>query len=680
MYRFIGHSIRLHFLALLFFILSGLTPAVAAEAIGKVLLSSGEAWRQSHATAALESLQRDDTIYEGDTLITHEGSLTLRMNDQATFTLHPHTQLSLEAYSANPAQIRLQLDRGHIRTQSGDIAEQHRDRYRLNTPFAALGIRGTDYSLSLYKDQLDVFVHSGVISLSPFSDDLGCTTETLGPCNTPNSQDLHAASGFWLRMVRGEHPVRIKGIPGFLLNTDHPATVNDTGDVLLDDNGDPIVPAIRLAQLLYADANSALPDSLNTQPPAYLNPVLAYYATDNQPQRLSEAEYKDALSSTHLYTSLFQPTLNTSLLNFDLKMKQDQQVNLWFDAQNQRLFGQNGSLESILAARFWGEGSAVWDRMSLNASILANSNPDWVREIRNNEIELWRLPLSQQAVYFTPHDLPPNSQGAYRFAQSWSQPLAGQAPNQAEWRINGLIADSNGTFTLILSQGSRVHQVHGRVGESGILMGGDNQFTVRGHWSNETALLLIENKNNQQQWISGLSQRNSMDSPAAKLQQRDSQGIEWGRWSHLARLTPEAAQSLYPEANLRSNRHFTLPQPALTELPKQGHADFVLVDYEAVFINQDQFQPAEVSNGRLSVDFNQRQFSTRFDLRAPGFDKIAQVNSQGVYTANGEMTSLPGQATQLNGYLANEGNTAGLLFEHAIDAHRYFSGVTVWQQ
>lgn len=682
MYRFIRHVTRLHFLTLMMFMLFSLPQMASAEAIGRVLLSSGESWRQSNPNAALESLQRNDAIYEGDTLITHEGSLTLRMNDQATFTLHPHTQLSLEAYRANPAQIRLQLDRGHIRTQSGEIAEQHRDRYRLNTPFAALGIRGTDYSISLYNNQLDVYVHSGAISLSPFSDDLGCTKNTLGPCNTPNSLDLNAASGFWLRLERGEQPVRVKGIPNFIRDAGaFQPPPSKQSPLLTDVNGEPITPSIQLTQPMLNDS-SQLPESINRQPSVFITPFLSAYSTDMQPYEYDQGVFKGLFDNSVLHTSLFAPNRSTPLYNFDLILNNRQVISTWFDTNNSRIYGRDASLESLLAARFWGEGNVVWTNIVNNTSFFGAKNADWVASIRNNEASLWRLPLSAQAIYFTPTKLNTLTSASYDFSQSWSQVLNTlPSSTNTKWQVRELNADSQqGTFRLTLGHDNTIHYVNGRVGESGILMGGDDQFTVRGHWGIETALLLIEDKNSKQQWISGLQQRNAINSPLAELQHRSSQEIEWGRWSHIATLTPESAQSLYPDARLRSNRHFTLVQPGSTELPKQGQADFTLVDYEAVFINHDQFQPAEISNGLLSVDFNQREFNTRFDLRAPGFNKIVQVNSHGAYSTSGEMTSLPGQTTQLNGYLTNEGNTAGLLFEHVIDADRYISGVTVWQQ
>ncbi|MBR9829047.1 MAG: FecR domain-containing protein, partial [Oceanospirillales bacterium] len=166
--------------------------ANAKSAAGTVILATGESWRLS--TEGRTPLSRKASVYAGDHLITAEGSMTLRMQDNAIVNLQPHSKMIIHAYQPATAEeeaaIRFELTQGTVRTRTGKIGEDAHHRYRLDTPFAALGIRGTDYTVNLNGDALSVYVYSGGIRLAPFSDTLGCIQGNLGACSTPESADL----------------------------------------------------------------------------------------------------------------------------------------------------------------------------------------------------------------------------------------------------------------------------------------------------------------------------------------------------------------------------------------------------------------------------------------------------------------------------------------------------------
>jgi hypothetical protein len=72
------------------------------------------------------------------------------MTDSAIFSLNEATQFGVIAYSyENPSQddiSTLRLIEGGFRTITGQIGEQNRDVYSVETEFATIGIRGTDFS------------------------------------------------------------------------------------------------------------------------------------------------------------------------------------------------------------------------------------------------------------------------------------------------------------------------------------------------------------------------------------------------------------------------------------------------------------------------------------------------------------------------------------------------------
>jgi len=176
-------------------------PSKPVVAIGTVVLSSGKVQRvqaQSHQALShqaqtpkalhqqAQDLLRGDTVHEGDVLSTGENAyLYIRTVDQAVLILRPESQLRIEVYQFDPNQaqasrVRLQLEKGHMRSVSGQAAKANREGWRLNSPIAAIGLRGTDLSVSTDQDHTRAVVRAGGIVVSPLGG--ACTREGFGPC------------------------------------------------------------------------------------------------------------------------------------------------------------------------------------------------------------------------------------------------------------------------------------------------------------------------------------------------------------------------------------------------------------------------------------------------------------------------------------------------------------------
>ena len=69
---------------------------------------------------------------------------------------------------------------GVARSISGKGAQHAKDKYRLNTPVAAIGVRGTDYEVFASNSGLQASVNSGGIVVAPYSSE--CLQSSLGPC------------------------------------------------------------------------------------------------------------------------------------------------------------------------------------------------------------------------------------------------------------------------------------------------------------------------------------------------------------------------------------------------------------------------------------------------------------------------------------------------------------------
>ncbi len=96
-------------------------------------------------------------MYEGDTLITGSAGIAqVRMRDGALLSLRKGTEFRIEEFRFEEAQAEqdagrgfFALLRGGFRTITGLLGRRNRQNYRVSTPVATIGIRGTHYGLRL---------------------------------------------------------------------------------------------------------------------------------------------------------------------------------------------------------------------------------------------------------------------------------------------------------------------------------------------------------------------------------------------------------------------------------------------------------------------------------------------------------------------------------------------------
>ncbi|MBM3369045.1 MAG: FecR domain-containing protein, partial [Betaproteobacteria bacterium] len=157
----------------------------------------------------MRALQIGDPVFEGELLASGpSGHLHIRTADGGFLALRPASSARIETFAFDPqrpadTRIRLILERGVMRAVSGAGAQASRERFRLNTPLAAIGIRGTDFTVESSDQHTRVAVHSGAVVLSAFS--ATCRPELLGPCLGDASRTLSADNpGGILELRRGE--------------------------------------------------------------------------------------------------------------------------------------------------------------------------------------------------------------------------------------------------------------------------------------------------------------------------------------------------------------------------------------------------------------------------------------------------------------------------------------------
>jgi len=176
--------------------------AHAAEA-GKIIFVAGAA--KAGDRPAVEGAQ----VEEGQMLTTGaDGYIYVKTADNGLFILRPQTQARIVTYridQRNPAntKVKFELISGTARSRSGDAVKHARQNFRFNTPVAAIGVRGTDFTVVTDNDTSRVSVFSGGVIVSGFAG--GCRPEGAGPCEGTLSRELSAAQrGQLLQVSRGQ--------------------------------------------------------------------------------------------------------------------------------------------------------------------------------------------------------------------------------------------------------------------------------------------------------------------------------------------------------------------------------------------------------------------------------------------------------------------------------------------
>ena len=176
--------------------------AYAGEA-GRIVFVTGEVYADSRRAAL------NDAVQEGQELSTgKDGYVYLKTADDGLLILRPASRARIVAYHVDRqvpsnTHVKLELLSGVARSVSGTAVKQARQNFRFNTPVAAIGVRGTDFTVFTDQESSSVTVLSGAIVVSGFGG--ACLPTGGGPCEHTASRELAAGQGGqMLKVKRGE--------------------------------------------------------------------------------------------------------------------------------------------------------------------------------------------------------------------------------------------------------------------------------------------------------------------------------------------------------------------------------------------------------------------------------------------------------------------------------------------
>ena len=126
--------------------------AASAADIGQVKVSKGrvtiERGGQTLPAEAGARLQTGDVLKTGA-----DGSVGVTMSDNSLLSAGPNSVLALERYefdsTTSQGQFDASLQKGSLAVISGRIAKQSPDAMKVRTPSSILGVRGTEFVVSV---------------------------------------------------------------------------------------------------------------------------------------------------------------------------------------------------------------------------------------------------------------------------------------------------------------------------------------------------------------------------------------------------------------------------------------------------------------------------------------------------------------------------------------------------
>jgi len=127
------------------------TQTFASEATGLVVASRGTVI----ATSAEDSreLKQGDEIFVEDEILTGPKSFAVvQFLDGAKVTIKPNSEIVIEDYVYNgnsDDKATLSLVSGGLRVITGAMAKNNPENYKVKTPVALMGVRGTEFAVQL---------------------------------------------------------------------------------------------------------------------------------------------------------------------------------------------------------------------------------------------------------------------------------------------------------------------------------------------------------------------------------------------------------------------------------------------------------------------------------------------------------------------------------------------------
>ena len=130
--------------------------AMTADNTGMVVASRGTV--TAEVGGDQRPLKQGDDIFINDQIITGNKSfVVLQFVDGAKVTVRPNSAMLIEdyVYNGNSQDVAtLSLVSGGLRVITGAMAKSNPENYKVRTPVALMGVRGTEFAVMLCGDEI----------------------------------------------------------------------------------------------------------------------------------------------------------------------------------------------------------------------------------------------------------------------------------------------------------------------------------------------------------------------------------------------------------------------------------------------------------------------------------------------------------------------------------------------
>lgn len=648
--------------------------ALAAEKaiIGEILFAVGERWKQNAKGDQRVEPKRGTALYVGDVLSTNDsGFLQIKMIDGAFISLRSNSRLRINSYHYDPEvpennKVNLSLEEGVVRSVTGKAGESNRKRFRLNTPIAAIGVRGTDFTVFTDANQSQVAVARGGIVISPFSEN--CSAAGEGPCEGKKALELFAQHAAYIELRKGVHiPVIREGMLDYLQPTP------DEVESLIKNQPSVLRQTVKGERIFAGRANGTTDNADTSESVSTSDAAMSKVQGSDH---AAVAEPLDQSSST----SIDNDTGSGSAFN---KIDTADTTLVKRDAD-----GQVSSTDSSQdAGRLVDDGSA-------EAQVTTDLEMALTEEI--NDKVLGVDYIEQKPI--TP--LVPDDNGDIAGSEdvvSDNDLIIGDNTELDLAGDNEVIADASAigddvsledTDTSSLDNG----EIDNHLGhdDQGIanseLPGGltDHDYVDNDSSSDEIAdIVEVVDKNiieSSEASVVENEEGNAISqNTAVYKQQGASSGVKWGRWSDYSRLSGKVDAFMAGNEGYilhSQNGRFVLfrKDEQDIEYPNADVFGFNLSSYESVYVVGNKVETAALDDGKLSLDFGRSTFSTSFNISSESLESY-QFQDQGIIDAGGSLRSK-----DVKGFVTRTVDEAGFLFDRELTPDSSISGVTYWDR
>lgn len=185
-----AHPFRPKFASLILLLLAAGAAGQALANVGRVEFVTGDVTAVSTA-GQRRALARGEELSQGDTIHTNAGRAQIRFADGAYVSLQPGTEFGIKEYNFDGKADGTErgffaLLKGAMRAVTGLIGHVDHSKYRIRTPTATVGIRGTGGLIQVLNDGATLIRGSSgiwVLSSPAGSVEVPAGTSAIAPAN-----------------------------------------------------------------------------------------------------------------------------------------------------------------------------------------------------------------------------------------------------------------------------------------------------------------------------------------------------------------------------------------------------------------------------------------------------------------------------------------------------------------